>query len=529
MNVEFRILGPLEAGVDGGVVQLGGPRQRAVLAILLAQANEVVPVERLIDGVWDEEPPDTAANLLQGYVSQLRKLLGKETIHTRGRGYVAVVPDGALDLHRFERHAAAAMTERAEGRPDEAAAEMGHALALWRGPALSDLAELPAIRPIAARLDDLRLTALERRLELDLDGGRHAEAAAELEVLVADHPLRERLRALRMLALYRCGRQADALEAFREARATLVEELGIEPGAELKELEAAILRHDSALAPAAAQAAAPEAAGRRTVVAGALAPTAVQLLAAIGEPLCTQPGRELVLAATAASGEALQELSGRLREARAGLIERGVAARAAAFTSMTPGADLARLAAEQDADLLLVDAPDGLLEDARLLTLLDDAPCDVAVLAGSGPLRDGPLLVPFSGAEHDWAAVELAAWLAQVTGRTVQLAGATTGPGGRDASRLLASASLALQRALGVHADPVLVEPSPEALLGVAGDAGLVLVGMTERWRRDGLGRTRTALATSGGPTLLVRRGLRPGGLAPRAEGTRFTWSIVAA
>ena len=432
MSVEFRILGPLEAGVDGSAVQLGGPRQRAVLAILLAQANEVVPVERLIDGVWDEAPPETAANILQGYVSQLRKLLGRDAIVTRGRGYVAVVPDGALDLHRFERHAAAGMTERAEGRPNEGAAEIGRALALWRGPALSDLAELPAIRPIAARLDELRLTALERRIELDLDCGRQSEAAAELELLVAEHPLRERLRALRMLALYRCGRQAEALEAFRDARARLVDELGIEPGAELQELERAILRHDPELAPASdgGAAAPPEVTVRRTVVVTALAPAAIPLLAAIGEPLCREPGRELVLASTAAGADELPGLSESLREIRAELLERGVAARAASFTSMTPGADLARLASEQDADLLVVDAPRGLLEDARLLSLLDEAPCDVAVLAADAAPREGPLLVPFSGAEHDWAAVELGAWLARATSRTMQLAGASTGPGG---------------------------------------------------------------------------------------------------
>ena len=132
----------------------------------------------------------------------------------------------------------------------------------------------------------------------------------------------------------------------------------------------------------------------------------------------------------------------------------------AAFTSITPGVDLARLATEQDADLLLVDAPAGLLEDARLIALLEDAPCDVAVVVGDRALQAGPVLVPFSGAEHDWAAVELGAWLAQVArARRCSSRGRAPAPGGRDASRLLASASLALQRALGVHADPVIVEP----------------------------------------------------------------------
>ena len=401
MNVEFGILGPLEVAVDGRAVQLGGPRQRAVLALLLAQANEVVPVERLIDGVWDEEPPETAANILQGYVSQLRKLLGKETIVTRGRGYVVLVPDGALDLHRFERHAAAGMSERGAGRAADGSGELEKALALWRGPALSDLGELPAVRPIAARLDELRLTALERRIEADLDCGRQAEAAAELDPLIAEHPLRERLRALRMLALYRCGRQAEALEAFRAARATLVEELGIEPSAELQELERQILRQDAVLAaPGADERVTPvqgTGPGGGTVVAAALAPAALPALAAIGEPLCRRPGRELVLASTAAGADDLAGLNAQLRELRSTLMERGVAARVAAFTSMTPGADLARLATEQDADLLLVDAPEGLLEDARLLTLLDEAPCDVAVLVGTGPPRTDRCWFPSPG------------------------------------------------------------------------------------------------------------------------------------
>jgi hypothetical protein len=179
--------------------------------------------------------------------------------------------------------------------------------------------------------------------------------------------------------------------------------------------------------------------------------------------------------------------------------------------------------------VLLVDAPAGLLEDARVLALLDDAPCDVAVLVGGGPPGEGPILFPFSGLEHDWAAVELGAWLARALDRRLLLAGPSTGPSGRDASRLLASASLALQRALGVQADPLIVEPSPAALAAAARDAGVVVVGLTERWRREGLGSARTALATSPAVTLLVRRGLRPGGLAPRAGETRFTWTIAPA
>ncbi len=214
MNVEYRILGPLDVSVDGRAVALAGRHQRALLALLLAHANEVVPLDRLIDGLWDEAPPETAANIVQGYVSQLRKLLGRETIVTRGRGYALIAADGALDLQRFEQRAANGTAEHAAGRPEAAATELRAALALWRGPSLSDLADLPALRPIAARLDELRLAALERRIGVDLECGSAAEAAAELDTLIAEHPLRERLRALQMRALYRMrspGRRAGGV------------------------------------------------------------------------------------------------------------------------------------------------------------------------------------------------------------------------------------------------------------------------------------------------------------------------------
>jgi DNA-binding SARP family transcriptional activator len=529
VRLEIRILGPLEALVDGSPVGLGGRRQRAVLAILVAQANEVVSVERLIDGVWGEAPPETAANVLQGYVSALRKALGRDTIATRGRGYAVAVPDGTLDLDSFERHAATGMAEQSAGRAAEASESFAGALSLWRGPALTDLADVPGVRPIAARLDELRLVALERRLEADLDCGRHAEAAAELEPLIAEHPLRERLRALRMLALYRSGRQAEALDAFRAARTALVDELGIEPHAELHELERAILRQDASLAQPDRRLAGPPAAPRRTLLAAALTERALPLLAAIAAPLARRDGGELVLAATVASVGQLETVTHDVRAIGASLETEGVAVRVGVFTSVTPGTDLARMAVDQDAELVIVDAPQGLLEDARLLALLDEAPCDVAIVVADGPPGDGPVLVPFSGVDHDWAAVELGAWLAQSLDRPLRLAGASTGTSGRDASRLLASASLALQRGLGVHADPVIVDPTPSALVQVAADAGLVVVGLSERWRHEGLGRARAALATAPGVTLLVRRGLRPGGLAPHPGDTRFTWTIAGA
>src|SRR3954454_15366923 len=186
-RLEVRILGPLEVLAGGGApVRLGGPRQRTVLALLLGHANEVVPADRLIDDVW-EEPPETAANVVQGYVSQLRRALGRDVIATRGRDYAIRVADGALDLHRFERLSAGAVAALNQGRPADASAGLRAALALWRGPALSDLLDASAVARIADRLDELRNAALERRIEADLACGREAEAAIELAALVAEH------------------------------------------------------------------------------------------------------------------------------------------------------------------------------------------------------------------------------------------------------------------------------------------------------------------------------------------------------
>ena len=521
---QFGVLGPLEVTRGGEQVQLGGPRQRAVLAVLLAQAPAAVPLGTLVDGVWGNDPPESAESALQGYVSALRKALGRDVIATVGRGYALPCPESDLDLRRFERLVAAGRDAAQSGNAHEAASELRRALDLWRGPALADLADQPAMRLIAARLEELHLVALELRLDADLACGRDAELVGELDELAGSYPLRERLRALQMLALYRAGRQADALAAFRLARETLVDQLGIEPGAELRELERAILAQDPELGSAAVSR---TTARSRCIVAGALDAAGITSLTVQVAPLGAA-GHEVVFVATAPDPDALGALSQRIQQQRAALEASGLEVRAAAFTSVTPGADLARMAEEQEAELLLVDAPGGLLEDARLLAVLDDAPCDVAIVVGDRRPGDGPVLVPFAGAEHDWTAVELGAWLARGRGTSLELAGATTGAAGRDASRLLASASLAVQRAFGVAAEPRLVDPSPAALVEAAGEAGVIVVGLTERWRSEGLGPARTALATRAeAPVLLVRRGLRPGGLSPREGATRFTWTLA--
>ncbi len=537
MPAEYRILGPLEARLDDRPVALGPRRHKALLVLLLIRANTFVAAERLIDELWGEDAPATAHNLVQGGVSSLRKALGRDAIETRGTAYALRAPPLALDLHRFERLAEEGGLALAAERHDDAARALNEALALWRGPALADLADEAAVRPVAARLDDLHLLVQERRAQAELGRDRHAEVLPELQRLVLEHPLREQTHALLMLALYRGGRQADALAAYRTARATLVGELGIEPGPRLQQLEAQILHQDVALLPAprrvggAPRPAATEA--LRSLLIAPLAPGALDRLVAVAEPLARMPPRELIAVATVADGDGLAALAAELDTHRAALAARGVTARAAAFTSLTPGADIARLAQEQDVDLVVVDAPAGLLEDARVLALLEHAPCDVAVLAGAAGrsvAADGPVFVPFGGASHDWAAVEIGAWLARARSVPLRLAGATAGDaGGRDASRLLASASLAVQRALGVAAEPLLVAPDADALLAAAAEASTVVVGLTERWRRQGLGPARTALATRARvPALLVRGGSRPSGLAPAGSETRFTWTLAA-
>ena len=526
MAMELRVLGPVEALTDGRSARLS-PRPRAVLAVLVLHAGQVVPATRLIDAVWGDHPPETAANVLQGYVSQIRKELGRGSVETRDPGYLLRVDRDALDLHRFERLATDGARALEDGRPEEAANALREALALWRGEALADVADGDVLRPAAARLDELRLVTLERRIGADLACRRHAELVGELEALTVEHPLREHLHVLHMTALYRCGRQAEALDVYRATRARLVDELGLDPGPALQALEQAILRHDPSLDGPRAGWGREDGRASHTILVAALDLAAVQPLLALAEPLARDGDREIVLSSTVSDAGALADASARLREQCERLAADRLDVRAAAFTSLTPGADLARLAREQDAELLFVDAPARLLEDGRLVSLLDDAPCDVAVLVG-GEAGPGAVFVPFAGAEHDWAAVELGAWLARSRPAQLVLVGSAAGDAGRDASRLLASASLAVQRALGVHTEPLLIEPTPQSLVDAARDAGLVVVGLTDRWRREGVGRARTALATSPHhPTLLVRRGLRPGGLAPRSAETRFTWTIA--
>ncbi len=248
-DLDFRILGPVELLRGGHAVELGPRSLRTVLAALLLHANEVVSRERLIDEIWGEEPPASAANMVQVYVSRLRKALGPGLLLTEPPGYVLQVDEEQLDATRFASLVARAGEAIRAGDPAAARALLEEALALWRGPPLADLMYESFAQGEVARLEELRLEALELRIDADLALGRHEGLVGEIERLTAEHPFRERLRGQLMLAKYRSGRQAEALEAYRETRKALVEELGIEPGTELRRLQHAILAQDPDLLP----------------------------------------------------------------------------------------------------------------------------------------------------------------------------------------------------------------------------------------------------------------------------------------
>jgi len=260
--MEFRILGPLEATDGARRLALGGAKQKAVLAILLLHRGEPVSVDRLVDELWGESPPDTAVKTVQVYVSRLRKEFGEGVVLTGRGGYLLDVEADRLDATRFERMAADGREALESGDPRRARALLQEALDTWRGRPLADFAYEQFAQPEIARLGELRLLALEERIEADLDLGRHAALVPELETLTREHPERERLRAQLMLALYRSGRQAEALASYREARRAFADRLGLEPSRELQALEQSILEQDPALdAPVGARR--PVAAGRR--------------------------------------------------------------------------------------------------------------------------------------------------------------------------------------------------------------------------------------------------------------------------
>jgi DNA-binding SARP family transcriptional activator len=247
--VEFRILGPLEVVDDGRALRLGSRKQRALLALFVLHAGKVVSRDRLIDDLWHGDPPAAADTTLRSHISRLRSVLGASRLLSRPPGYTLVLAPEELDAARCEHLLAEARSVLARGNAAEAAERLRSALGLWRGSVLADVAYEPFAQGEIARLEELRLAVLEERIEADLAFARHADLVGELEALVAEHPLRERLRGQLMLALYRSGRQAEALESYGEVRRVLTDELGLEPSEALKELQRAILGQDPALQP----------------------------------------------------------------------------------------------------------------------------------------------------------------------------------------------------------------------------------------------------------------------------------------
>jgi len=496
--LEFRILGPLAVVSENGPIRLGGPKQRATLAILLLSANRVVSVERLADDLYAGAAPVTAVTQVQRQISELRKALGDAAaIETRAPGYIVRVDPEQLDLSRFERRAAAGARALARGHAEAGGGLLREALSLWRGEPLADLAYERFAQSAVRRLDEIRLAALERRLEADLALGRHAEIAAELAELVAAHPLRERFSAQLMLALYRSGRQAEALAVYRQTRATLAGEFGIEPTPALRDLERAILRHDSSLEPARAASE-----SRRAVL--VVLEEDDETLLELAATLAAQPERELIVAQLV-DGE--QALEGALAATAVWRDRIAAPLRTATFTTFDRTGDTVRLAAAFDVDLVLLapSEPGG----AEVAALLERTPADVALLERGERGGDG-VFVLLSGGDHGWAALELGAWLARAGSTTLTLVER------HGDARRVEDASLAVERVVGIRAKPRRVE-SDDELGAVLADAALVVAA-----GKPGLVDAVRA------PLLLVHRGLRPGGLAPSESRTQFSWSVDA-
>ena len=542
-EVEYRLLGTLQVLAAGESIPLGGRNERALLGALLLQPNQPVSVDRLVDAIWSENPPTTAEHAVSVYVSKLRKRLGTDAIGHAPSGYVLRVAPGQLDLEHFESCCRTARDELALGNAARARDLLDEALALWRGRALADLEHEDFAKGSIARLEELRLAAIVTRAEAMLELGRAPELVPELEGATARHPHDERLCGLLMLALYRAGRQADALAKFQLMRTRLSDDLGLEPSASLRELERNILTHDASLD--LERETETELVRSVVVLPGRI--DQLDELAALSEPFgLSRNPHEVILTwieppgAAHTVSSALAKASAVLAHLRSRLVAKGARARVAAFTAHDRVEDTLRLAARPEVDLLVLGCDlaeaDGGRFGSELASIVRGAPCDVALWfarpARPAVVSDGPVVVPFGALEHDWAALELAAWCAATTERCLVLVG-TAGDSSserRDASRLLADAGLLVQRASGVVAEPRVAAPGRSGLLDAVSDGGLVIVGLSERWSTEGLGVTRLELArTAPAPVLFLRRGRRPGGLSPPESSTLYRWSVTAA
>ncbi|MGZ4412507.1 MAG: AfsR/SARP family transcriptional regulator, partial [Gaiellaceae bacterium] len=395
--LEYRVLGPLEVSADGVPVALGGAKQQALLAVLLLEGGRAVSTRRLADDLWGAAVPVSAAKALQVYVSQLRKALGSGAIETRPDAYLLRLAGASLDLSRFEELAESGRSQVSAGRPAEGARVLAEALALWRGEALEGLDE-PGLAPLRARLDELRLVVYELWADARLAAGRHADLAPELALLAQRHPLRERLHEQLMLALYRDGRQAEALAVFRRLRDRLHDELGLEPCSRVRRLEQSILRQDGEL-----DVSREEQALRSIVAAG---PRPERLAALLG-PLAREITGELVLFTPVATREELAAASALLEPHRSG------ETRVAAFVTREPVRDVLRLAAGEAAELVVLEpAP-----EALATTELQQPACDMALFVdAAGELPGSSVTVLFGGAPEDWKAIEVAAVLSRGCG-----------------------------------------------------------------------------------------------------------------
>ena len=418
--MEFRILGPLEVVDAGRPLALGGAKQRALLALLLLTPNRAVSVDRLIDALWPDDlrPPRRTRS---SSTSRSCGSCSGRVIVTQEPGYLIRIDPDQVDLFHFER-----LVADAEGADAARASRLlSEALDLWRGEPLADLADDPSSHAEPQRLAAARLAALDLRIEADLALGRHSQLVPELEALVHEYPLHERLAGALMRALYGAGRQAQALEVYRTTRQAFLDELGIDPSPALRELEQAILRQDAELAP--------DSAGQalRSIVVLAGDQHRLPDLLALAEPLASRPRRELILTRFTTDADLAAETTA-LAAQRNELAARGVACRVVAYTTSAAGAEAALLATEQPVDLVLGEAPAELLSggpiDEPLSDLLEQAPCEVGLLTAGAGAADGPIVTPFGGSEHDWSAIEIAAWLAASLDTGLRLLGAQADP-----------------------------------------------------------------------------------------------------
>jgi DNA-binding SARP family transcriptional activator len=531
--MQFQVLGPLEVTSPSGPVRIGGAKKRQLLALLLMHAKEVVDADTLIDGLWGDSPPEGSGHALEAAVSRLRSLLDPGRIATQSLGYQIRVGQDELDLHRFDRLVREAHRARSSGDVARAVTLLREATELWRGRPLPELGGGAYERPELVRLEELRLSAIEALVDARVELGEGPELVAELESLVREHPFREHLQAQLMRVLYRSGRQADALRVFATVRRMLVDELAIEPGPELQALQIAILNQHEALTQPPTRSAPADQQPRTILVAGQPTDDLGSVLR-----IATLLGRAGDVAAIAAVvADQATDLGAAVRAAngaRAELAESAIVTRAAGFVSQAPGSDIVRVCQREDVTLVLIRGPrveEGGRFGAFHEAILGGSPADVGIVVegrgSSGWPAEAIVAVPFGGTDDDWAAVELAVAIATRNQARLTLVGfPTQAHDAASVSRLLADASLLVQRVAPLMAEPRLAA-EPAQALDALGDANLVIAGLAGDWRRVGLGASRARIASEiAGTMLLIRRGVRPGLLAPPEGRTAYSWSI---